>query len=167
MSMEEQKLVVAVFDLTGYTRLTRERSNMEVASLLDDYYRACGAAVAAGGGRIVKFMGDACLAVFPEERAPEAVAAAVALGARVREIATAHRARMESGVNMHLATVAAGELGAEGDRRFDVLGEGVNHTFLMGGGAGVRISEPVYRRLPSDARSRWEKRKPPATYVLQ
>jgi class 3 adenylate cyclase len=165
--MEEQKLVVAVFDLTGYTRLTRERSHLEVARLLDDYYGACGKVIAAGGGRVVKLMGDACLAVFPEERAPDAVAAAVALIEEVRAIAGAHRARMESGANLHLATVAAGEIGPEGARRFDVIGEGVNHTFLMGGGAGVRISEPVYRRLPSGARTRWEKRKPPATYVLQ
>jgi hypothetical protein len=36
----------------------------------------------------------------------------------------------------------------------------------MGGGTGVRISEPVYRRLPDDRRGRWQKQKPPATYTF-
>jgi hypothetical protein len=36
----------------------------------------------------------------------------------------------------------------------------------MGGGAGIRISEPIYRKLPNERRGPWQKSKPPATYAL-
>ena len=67
---------------------------------------------------------------------------------------------------MHLAIIAVGELGPAGLRRFDIIGEGVNHTFLMGGrlGPGVHVSEPVYRQLPNELRGPWKKQRPAATY---
>lgn len=43
---------------------------------------------------------------------------------------------------------------------------GVNQTFLLGRGPGIRISEPLYRALPSAVRSPWVKHKPPAVYHL-
>ena len=48
----------------------------------------------------------------------------------------------------------------------DVIGSGVNHLFLMGGGAGLRISEPIYRQLPNEHRAPWRKQRPPATYTF-
>jgi hypothetical protein len=47
-----------------------------------------------------------------------------------------------------------------------VLGAGVNHVFRMGSGPGIRVSEPVYRKLPSDERAPWTKRQAPATYTF-
>jgi class 3 adenylate cyclase len=70
------------------------------------------------------------------------------------------------GVNVHLAVVAEGDLGAGADRRYDVVGAAVNHLFRMGGGPGVRISEPVYQRLPGERRAPWRRQEPPATYTL-
>ena len=46
------------------------------------------------------------------------------------------------------------------------MGRDVNQTFLLGRGAGIRISEPVYRALPNSARSPWSKHKPSAIYHL-
>lgn len=59
------------------------------------------------------------------------------------------------------------ELDADGGYGvYGVSGARVIHTFRMGSGAGIRISEPVYRELPSDRRGRWTKHQPPATYTL-
>jgi hypothetical protein len=80
-------------------------------------------------------------------------------------VGTRHGLTIGAGANVHLATVAEGELGADGDRRYDVVGVGVNHVFTMGGGPGLRLSEPVYRRLPNAQRSGFRKHRPPATYA--
>jgi hypothetical protein len=37
----------------------------------------------------------------------------------------------------------------------------------MGRGEGIRLSEPVYRKLESGVRSPWRRHKPPALYELQ
>jgi hypothetical protein len=66
-------------DLAGYGRATSNLAALAIAEILDDGYRRCGVAVTNGGGRVVKYMGDACLATFPEERCEQAVESARAL----------------------------------------------------------------------------------------
>ncbi|HEV8323166.1 MAG TPA: adenylate/guanylate cyclase domain-containing protein [Myxococcota bacterium] len=165
-AFSERKLLVAMLDMAGYTRAVREARAVDVAVFLDRFYRACHEAVAGAGGRVVKFMGDACLAVFPPEQCAAALDALRGLRVEVDRLGAAHHLAVTGGhTNVHLCTVVEGEFGAPGQRRYDVLGEGVNHVFLMGRGAGVHISEPVYRRLPSARRAGWKKNKPPATYT--
>ena len=168
MSIEsERKLLIVAVDLAGYFKAAQNRANVEVAGFLDDFYHACAEALEPAGGRIVKFMGDACLAVFPPERAMDAIDAVAALRERAIAIGARHRMRVGMGANLHIATVAEGEIGPPTARRYDVIGEGVNHTFRMGGAGSINASEPVYRRLPPERRSPWLKRKPPATYTLR
>jgi adenylate cyclase len=163
--IREVKLALVALDLAGYTRAAMHYEALELATRLDDFYCRSAATIARHGGRVVKFMGDACFAVFSEERCVEAVEAALALRHEI-EGARGSVLGLSLGANVHLAQVAEGELGPEGGRRYDVLGSGVNYLFRMGGGPGVRISEPVYRRLPNERRGGWDKHKPPATYVL-
>ena len=66
-----------------------------------------------------------------------------------------------------MATVAVGRFGAPKCRRDDVAGMGIVHTYRMGSGAGIRISQPVYRKLASADRGGWRKYQPPATYTLE
>ena len=73
---------------------------------------------------------------------------------------------LDTGTNVHRATVVTGLLGPADDARFDLVGNGVIHTFRMGSGAGLRVSEPVYRQLPSAERTPWRKHQPPATYTF-
>jgi class 3 adenylate cyclase len=167
-SISERKLALLTVDLTGYTRAAAGARAVDVATFLDGYYRLCAMAVKQHGGRVVKFMGDACFAVFPEELAVAAVECALDLQreAPSRSAVLYGERTPAVGANVHLAIVAEGMLGADDDKRYDVFGEGVNHLFRMGGGAGIRISEPVYRSLPNERRGPWQKTKPPATYVL-
>jgi class 3 adenylate cyclase len=114
---------------------------------------------------VVKWIGDAVLAVFPEERAVDAVDAVAVLVDALHAMRGVWR--VDLSVNVHLAIVAEGEVGPDEDRRYDVLGGGVNHLFLMGGGPGIRISEPVFRQLPNERREGWVKHRPPATYTMR
>jgi class 3 adenylate cyclase len=150
-------------DLARFTQSVAGLELVEIASLVDAFYRATGEVVRGHGGRTVKFVGDGCLAVFEPEQALQALAAVEELRARVHVIGTERNVDLDLGANVHLSTVAEGHLGEPGT--YDVVGMGVVHAFRMGGGPGVRISEPVYRRLPSDRRSAWRKHQPPATYT--
>jgi class 3 adenylate cyclase len=82
------------------------------------------------------------------------------------ELADRHQLRLSLGANLHLAVIVEGHFGAGASRRIDIIGRGVNQAFLLGRGPGIRISEPVYRQLPNEARSAWNKHKPPAIYHL-
>ena len=161
-----EKLTLVMLDLAGFARAFHTRDDEQVADFLDDYYALCERVIGARSGTVVKFMGDGCLATFDGARAAEAIAAVMALERAVSELAGRHQLEVELGANVHLASVIAGAFGDAARPRQDVIGRGVNQTFLLGRGAGVRISEPVYRQLPNDARSPWRKQKPPATYHL-
>jgi adenylate cyclase len=145
-----ETLVLFAADLAGYTRTVATRDAIAVAELLDRYYAEVARIVQAHGGRMVKVMGDGCFAVFPAARCVDAVDAGHALLSLDLGEPT-----LRMGIAIHLAEVASGELGPPGARRFDVVGAGVNHLFRMGGGAGLRISEPVYRMLPDERRAAW------------
>jgi class 3 adenylate cyclase len=159
----ERQLVTVVVDLANFTHSVRGMDAPAIASLIDRFYRTVHAEVAEHGGRVVKLLGDGCLIVFPADRALDAVDFVDELRGQVEGMTTPSGNRLGLGVNLHLSTVAEGEFGP--DRRYDIVGAGVIHTFRMGGGEGIRISEPVYRKLPSDRRSGWTKRQPPATYT--
>jgi adenylate cyclase len=155
------KSVLLSVDLAGYARWAACREALDIAAMLDRWYAQTAAIVEQHGGRIVKFMGDGAFALFPET----ACLAAIAAGRALLDVVGVDPA-LRAGVSIHVAQVATGEIGPPSHRRFDVIGVGVNHLFRMGGGPGLRLSEPVYRQLPNAERSSWRKEEPPATYHL-
>ena len=158
--------IVLVADLTGYTRGFRSHSDIEMASFLDRFYRMSEDVIKERGGRVIKFMGDAVLSTFPPEAASDAVATAVEMQHHAARLADDVGLDFRLGANIHLGEAITAELGSGASRRVDVVGRTVNQTFLLGRGIGIRMSERVYRKLPSSERTVWEKRKPPVVYVL-
>ena len=165
-SFRPTRRIIVVLDLAGFAKSFQTQSDEKMAAFVHDYYVACEQTITSGGGEVIKFIGDACLAVFPVDLAKNAVDAAVELHSTVAAISKQHQIPSALGANLHLASAIEGEFGAGPSKRRDIIGRGVNQTFLLGRGPGIRISEPVYRALPSSARSRWNKHKPPAVYHL-
>lgn len=165
-AFQPSRHVFVVADLSGYHRGFRTHSDAEMAAFLDRFYVASEEIVVSFGGRVIKFLGDAVLAAFDEGAGPEAVAATVSLETAVARIAVDSGLDLRLGANIHAGEAVAAELGAGSSRRHDVIGRAVNQTFLLGRGGGIRISERVYRQLPSPDRSPWDKKKPPTVYVL-
>jgi class 3 adenylate cyclase len=161
----ERKLVMLVVDLAGTTRLVSRFDAVELAELINTFFAACGDGVTAHGGRIVTFLGDGCLAVFPEKEGLSAIDAADDIRTSLGGIGKEFGVTLEMGANIHQAVVAEGEYAPDG--HYNVMGTGVVHTFRMGAGPGTRISEPVYRQLPNERRGAWQKQQPPATYTFQ
>ena len=161
----EVRRVLLVADLAGFTRAVGPLETSTLAELIHRFYTVAATQVEDHGGRVVKFVGDGCLALFDEEAAPAAVACARDLGPVARDLGTEFGIVLDVGANVHMATVAEGEYGTGRSAAFDVIGAGVIHAFRMGAGPGIRISEPVFRRLPNDQRGPWKKRQPPATYT--
>jgi class 3 adenylate cyclase len=158
--------VILVADLSGYHRGFRTLSDSDMAAFLHRFYVLCEEVISGQGGLVIKFLGDAVLAVFNEDASPKAVAAAVSLETYAEALAADVGLEMRLGANIHAGPVVLSELGTGPSRRLDVIGRTVNQTFLLGRGAGIRISERAYRGLPSSDRSPWEKNKPPAVYLL-
>ena len=110
MSFRETELVLLTADLagsgTGPRRTCRRSRSPRSSTAGTDRSRAI---LGARGGRVVKYMGDACLATFPTDRCADAVDAALELQ-RID-----HRAAgglpVGTGVQVHLGVVAEGGSG--------------------------------------------------------
>ena len=163
-SFSKSKKLVVLVDMMGATRIFGGMSDMEQAQFLHQFFERCSHHLEGKGGTIIKYLGDSALAVFEEDAVVDAVDAVQALGKEFRSMCSARG--FESGVrcNMHSGDVVIGEFGPQGFR--DILGATVSATFRLDGGNGINVSERVYRKLPSEARSGWQKRKPSVTYVL-
>jgi adenylate cyclase len=128
-------------DLRGFTTLADTRSPAETVRLLDRYFDAVGEPVERGGGEILKFIGDAVLAVFPADgdgdagyAAPcaRALAAAEQAVDRLAAVSAASVAEggpaLVMGVALHVGEVFYGNIGAARRLDFTVIGPAVNEV---------------------------------------
>lgn len=122
-------------DLRGFTPLSETLPSEEMLKLLNTYFSAAVDSVTEAGGDVLKFMGDAVLAVFRCEdgdldAATRALAAASTLLDRLAaanaERALAGQPEIDCGVALHLGPVMYGNIGSPERLDFTVIGPTVN-----------------------------------------
>ncbi|MGH7427675.1 MAG: adenylate/guanylate cyclase domain-containing protein [Candidatus Methylomirabilaceae bacterium] len=133
MQYQTEELVFAITTVDGSTRAARTRPDVEMASVLADYYALASDTLSSSQGRIVKVIGDGILLVFPIPLAREAVAAL----RRFQAAATTLWAEVDPGcrtqVKVGVGSLATGPFGPPGDERFDVYGSALNQLFKAPG----------------------------------
>ncbi len=160
----ELSLLIALCDLTRYTQHTRDSADADVAQTMEDYYQQVSTLIRARGGRVVKFMGDAALIVFPEELADEGVRALLDLKRDIEAWLDEIGWDSRLVVRVHFGSCIAGPYGDE--RRFDVIGGAVNTTARLPSGS-YALSTQAFRRLAPETRKRFKKHTPPITYIRE
>ena len=156
-------LGVAFFDLSRMAEWADATEDARVASFLNRFYQLAADYLEAADGRIVKFMGDAGIAVCPEESVEKLVFALCDFAAQARRCGREFGIDTYLNVSVHVGPVLAGSFGPEGSERFDVLGKTVNIAARLGR-RGVTLSTQAFRCLGEEARKRFNKIKRPITY---
>ena len=145
--VEELDAVVWFSDLRGFTPMTAGASPRELIGWLNDYFAVVARAITRHDGEILKFIGDAMLAVWPvvSSRSPEATCLAALWAARDAnaELDELNRARVERGleplqhgIGLHVGPVQYGNIGAEERLDFTVIGSAVNMASRLEGVCG-------------------------------
>lgn len=160
----EVPLMIVFLDLNSYSAQIAEVEDIEVARVMRGFYRLVGEAVEAAGGRVVKFIGDAALVVFPPELADECVSTVLRLKGKAEEYFAAQGWNCRMIAKVHFGTVAAGDFGTPGDRRYDVLGKAVNVAARLKSN-GIALSAEAFQQLGAELRKSFSKNTPPVTYV--
>ena len=158
-----QTLGVAFFDLSRISEWSSVEQDATVAGFFQDFYVMAAGHIEPAGGRIVKFMGDAGLAVFEPDAAERVIFALCQFAADARRRAREFGLDTYLNVNVHVGPVLAGGFGPPGAERFDVIGKTVNIAARLGR-RGVSLSPQAFRCLSGDGRKRFEKITPPVTY---
>jgi adenylate cyclase len=118
-------------DIRGFTRMSETLAPAELVARLNAYYREVVGAIYAHNGEVLKFVGDAVLAIFPAQTcggAQAACEAALTAGqsARQRAWANAGGQALEDGVALHFGVAEYGHIGAPDRLDFTLIGREVN-----------------------------------------
>jgi adenylate cyclase len=137
--VERINAVLWTSDLRDFTGLSTALPMAAVIELLDEYFEAMAQAIKAHDGEILKFIGDAILAIFPIEemhggdagkacRASMAAARMALTGARRVSAAreAAGKQPFRCGIALHVGDVMYGNIGAADRLDFTVVGPAVN-----------------------------------------
>ena len=166
VSME---LLIAFTDLRGFLRVSKELgSSARLFAFLDELALAMAEVVARSDGRIVKFIGDAALVVYPGESTDAGVRNLIDLKLAVDAFVSSRGFASSVRVSAHLGEAMVGPFGPE--RRLDVIGESVNGAALLQRGshhAEFAISPEAFRRLSTGTRRLFRRFAPPAVYVAR
>ena len=138
--------VIWMSDLRDFTRLSDQLEPSALLGLLGDYFSVVVDAVRQEGGEVLKFIGDAVLAVFRVESrttAEACEAAARATQVVEREINKHNTLRRDQGdemikygIGLHQGTVNYGNVGSAERLDFTVIGPAVNMTARIEGLCG-------------------------------
>ncbi|HEY1097388.1 MAG TPA: adenylate/guanylate cyclase domain-containing protein [Myxococcota bacterium] len=149
---ESIRAVVSFCDLRNFTSLSDRLPREAVLSVLDDTFDAVVAGVAAHGGEVLKFIGDAALAVFRARPGEEAAACALAhqacaavfagLADKNRDRGSDDRPLLDLGMSLHVGEVHYGNIGSPSRLDFTVIGPAVNLASRLQG-----LCRPLQQRV--------------------
>jgi adenylate cyclase len=155
----KRELLIIFTDLTRFTALAAKLEDGALAEIVDQLYERLHAAVAGAGGRVVKFIGDAMLAVFEPEQADEAVAVLLKEKRAVDAWFQGRKLECRLHVKVHLGKVIAGPFGGRDEKRFDVIGKEVNACARLPN-PGFALSAPAFRALSAKGQAAFKQQAP-------
>lgn len=159
--IETLETALMLCDLRRFTELSNRLPGERVLELLGAYFDAAVPAVIGQGGEVLKFMGDAILAVFPGYDAEQSANAAFEASKDILRRIDALRfseVRLQAGIALHYGEVSYGNIGAGGRLDFTVIGPDVNlvsriQQVCSGSGGSLLMSRAFADLLREETRS--------------
>ena len=137
--------MVMFSDIRRFARLFLSEDT-QLIDFVQAYYELSGDRIVARGGRIVKYIGDSILSVFPAGQEEAAVRCAIdterAFSALVKKLNLDPEVALDSGINS--GEVYMGVFGHRSLQNKDVFGNTVNEAaMVMRQGKGISVTEVV------------------------
>jgi adenylate cyclase len=155
--------VIWFCDLRDSTPLADSMSRREFLALLNDYFECVLGPVLEQQGEVLRFIGDAALAIFPVGERPaeacgKALAAAQEALLRMDKLNQARERPLRFGIGLHLGELTYGNIGTPTRIEFTVIGAAANEAARIEALCRVLevdllVSERVARALPRPWRS--------------
>ena len=157
-------LLIVFLDLTRFMAQSQRGDDDDLATTLDGFYQRVTTAVRRSEGRVVKFIGDAALIVYPEVRIDAGVTMLLELKPAIDRYLSERGWESRMNAKVHFGEVVAGPFGDADEQRFDVIGRAVNIAAVLES-HGVTLSSDAFRKLSPALRQQFRKHTPPVTYI--
>lgn len=159
-----EEVLVALVDLTGFARFSRDRDPEGIWSTLESFYARVERAAAESGGEVLKFMGDAALLAWPAESADAGANALLSLKNAVDRDHEAAGVAMRLLVRANAGPVRLVLTGPGKKDRLDAFGETVNIAAMLEC-HGVSFAPAAFRALEPETRRAFKKHTPAVRYI--
>jgi len=132
--VEELRAAIFFSDMRNFARMSDRSTPQQVIDALDDYFGAVAVPVQQAGGEVLKFIGDAVLAIVPvqgDDPGPACDGLLTAALAALHNLQTVNKGRADpirAGISLHLGQVLYGNIGAPTRLDFTVIGTAVNEA---------------------------------------
>lgn len=167
-SPQKGNFLVAFADIHNFLAISRLLADpVSLFELLDGAASIVIASVAGTPGRVVKFIGDACLMIFPEEAVDVGTRCLLDIKERLEAYLGERSLPNRVQITAHLGEIAVGQFGRVPDRRLDVYGDAVNLAFGLGRGehrGQVVLSRSAFDRLSPVMQARFREHTEPPVY---
>ena len=168
---QKVSLLISFMDIQGFLGIAQKlKDPLDLFALLSELAKVIVHDVDVSAGRVIKFIGDSALVVYPEEGADRGVNALIALKARLQGILSQRGFPTTVRMTAHFGEVAMGLIGAGACRHLDVLGEAVNTAAILertGHGGRLILSPEAFRKLSPSTRKLFHKVTPPQVYLAE
>jgi class 3 adenylate cyclase len=158
-----QNLLIAFCDLTKFTAVVSRLSDQATYEFVQAFAQEMEPPIQAAGGKIIKYIGDATLSVFPEEHAEQGILTLLELKDHMDQWFADRGYPCQLVCQVHFGEAYLGPLGVE-DPRLDVFGKNVNLTARIQT-RSFAMSPQAFRQLSPEGRKAFKKHTPPITYI--
>jgi adenylate cyclase len=130
--VHQLKAAMLLADLRGFSKLTDEFSETRVVELLNAFFDLVVPGIVSRGGEVLKYVGDAVIALFPvqgesaEAACHAALAAAQAAFAALAEAPPEIKEHIAFDIALHCGDAAYGNIGSGNRLDFTAIGRDVN-----------------------------------------
>lgn len=164
---------ILVVDMRHYTRISSQMSPEQTVALLNDYFDYIVPPIEAEGGEVLKYMGDALLAIFRDKSDDIGTAAQSALSAAHTMMHRMSEARclgsslypVDVGIALHHGEAAYGNVGAGQRLDFTVIGRDVNIACRVAK-LNKALNKPILM-TKTFAHHIWQEQKCVGDYILE
>ena len=160
-----KEMTIMFSDIRSFTTMSEKMSPQENFNFINDYLGKVSPAIRNQGGIIDKYIGDAIMALFPQQSAEAALQAAIEMQ---REVSVYNEHRLNNGyqpigigIGLHTGILRLGTIGEPERMETTVISDAVNLASRLEGltkvyGAGILISGETLFKIPASKYSyRW------------
>lgn len=166
---QTSEFLIAFADLRAFLRVSQQLgSSGAVFGFLDRFAHVIHDAVSPTSGRVIKYIGDAALIVFPGEDADLGVRTLLEMKDAVDAFLAAEGVDSRLSVAAHYGEATMGPFGPE--QRMDIVGEAVNRAAMTERGnrqSDFAITPDVFGRLQPATQERFCEHAPPSVYLVR
>jgi class 3 adenylate cyclase len=164
-------LLISFIDIMSFSAISQRMGDpLALFEFLDSFAKTVIRIVDGTSGLIVKFIGDACLLVFPEDAVDEGIRTIIGIKSECEEQFRKQSIQTGLRITAHFGEVAIGPLGCGKCRSLDIIGDAANTASVLGRGehrGRIIISPQAFRKLSAETRKLFHKYTPPIVYLAE